>query len=223
MKKLISIISLGVFAFFASFSVKALSYGGCEYSEISRLRNFVSNINLSFDYYIQDNQAYFDITISNLIPDIYFVDSVSGNTYYYSNSYDGEITIKGNKHNGHYKFYSALEKCYGIKLSSKYYKLPTYNTYFTDTLCQQNKNFSLCQKWINVNYSYNEFKKMIDEYNNQHEDEGVADNTQVIYEKTILDELVNFYTQYYYIILISIIVVCVVIMIISRRKNKFDL
>ena len=40
-----------------SFDIQALTYGGCEYSVVSRLKSLVSNVNVSYDYYIKDNSA----------------------------------------------------------------------------------------------------------------------------------------------------------------------
>lgn len=223
MKRKIIVSILLVISLFYKINISALSYGGCEYSEVSKLRSFVSNINLSYDYYMTDGGPYFNITISNLTPDIYFVDSFSGSAYYYSNSYDGEIVIKNIKNtSGNYKFYSAKEECYGIKLGNKYYKLPAYNNYYDDDLCKQNPNFSLCQKWVKVNLSREEFKEAIEKYYAKEETQGKEDSV-VAYEKTILDQFVNFYTKYYQVLLISIISICVFIMLVERKKNKFDL
>ena len=201
--------------------VFALTYGGCEYSEIARLKSIVSNINISYEYYIKDNRAYFNITLNNVVPEIYFIDSSSGNKYTYNNTIDGELTIRDNtQSSGHYDFYSAMSKCYGVKLLNKYYNLPMYNYYYMDPLCKENQNHSLCQKWSNVNYTYDEFKRVIREYN---ENKNKKDENIVIYEETILDMIVRFYVENYYFILLGIIVVCGSIMLIYRRKNRFDL
>ena len=203
---------------------QALSYGGCSYSEISKLKSFVSNINLSYDYYIYDNKAYFNLTLNNIIPNVYFEDSHTGRIYNYSDTNEGEITIYDYENlNGNLNFYSSIEECYGIKLGTKYYKFPQYNVYYGDSLCLENQNFSLCQKWQNVTYSYSEFKNKIEEYNKLTENTEEEKEEYIEYQKTILDKFVEFYTKYYYILLSGIIVVCVVIMFISSRKNRFDI
>lgn len=211
---------------FLSFNlnIKSLTYGGCEYSEIARLKSFVSNVNLSYEYYISNNKPYFNVTISNIVPGMYFVDSLTGNTYNYNNTTEGEIIIKGyTTNNGNYKFYSSLSKCYGVKLGSKYYSFPSYNYYYENDLCKENQNYSLCQKWVNITYSYDEFKEKIEEYqrNKNKIEEEVP--TPIVYKKTILDFIISFYIKYYYIILIGIIVICVSIMYVDRRKNRFDI
>lgn len=203
---------------------KALSYGGCSYSEVSKLKAFVSNVNMSYDYYILNNKAYFNLTINNIVPNIYFIDLYTGKTYNYSDTNDGEITLYDYSiFKGSINFYSGLEKCYGIKLGTKYYKFPQYNIYYEDPLCLENKNFSLCQKWQKTTYSYSELKNKIEEHNKIIENEQIEDKTQVEYEKTILDKFVEFYTKYYYILLSGIIFICVIIMIVSSKKNRFNI
>lgn len=218
------ILFLIIFITFIGYNCKALSYGGCPYSEVSKLKSFVSNINISYDYYIYNNKAYFNLTVNNIPPNIYFVDSYTGRTYNYSDTNDGEITIYDyDNFKGNFNFYSSLEECYGIKLGTKYYKFPQYNVYYGDSLCLENQNFSLCQKWQNVTYSYSEFKNKIEEYNKLTENTEEEKEEYIEYQKTILDKFVEFYTRYYYILLSGIIVVCVVIMFISSRKNRFDI
>ena len=220
-KKIFLVIMLMIFI---ECNCKALSYGGCSYSEISKLKSYVSNINMHYDYYISNNRAYFNLTISNIGDNIYFVDSYTGKTYNYSDTNDGEITIYNyDNFKGSINFYSSLETCYGIKLGTKYYKFPQYNIYYEDPLCLENRNFSLCQKWRNVTDSYSGFKRKIEEYNKNMDTESLEEEKKVQYQKTILDRFVAFYTKYYYILLSVIILICVVIMVISSRKNRFDI
>lgn len=217
-------IFLIILMLFINCNCKALSYGGCSYSEVSRLKSFVSNVNISYDYYIFNNKAYFNLTLSNITPGIYFVDSYTGNLYNYNDTNEGEITIYDyNTFNGNFNFYSSLQQCYGIKLGTKYYKFPQYNIYYNDPLCQENENFSLCQKWKKVTHSYSEFKNKLEEYNKIIENEVIEEDDEIEYQKNILDKFVSFYIKYYYILLSGIILVCVVIMIVSSRKNKFDI
>lgn len=223
MKKIFYFIIIVVFSCLLFSDVKALSYGGCEYSEISKLRNFVSNINITYDYHIEGNTAYFDITINNLVPGIYFVDSVNNKKYTYDDSIDGELIISGNKQtNGNYKFFSAKQECYGTKLGDKYYNLPSYNIYYNEPICKQNPNFSLCQKWMKVNFSYSELNQKLQEYNSSKNDLN-NNNISIFYKKSMLDKVIEFYIKYYYIIFILIIVICIIAITISRRKNRFDL
>ena len=223
-KKLCYIIFVCLF-FFKIITSSALTYGGCEYSDISRLKSFVANINFSYDYYIENNRANFSITLNNIVPGIYFVDSSTGIKYDYYSTTDGEITIGGyTQTKGYYSFYSELSECYGIKLANRYYTFPSYNSYYEDSLCKENMNYSLCQKWTKVTYSYDEFQTLINKYNeNKEVTDDLINDEKIVYKKTYFDMFVAIYVEYYYFILIGIIVICVALMIINRRKNRFDL
>lgn len=215
------IISISLFV---GTNTKALTYGGCEYSQISRLKSFVSNINFSYDYYIDNDNVYFNITLTNLVPGIYFIDSTTNKKYSYYDSVNGEITITGyNVSNGNYKFYTELNECYGVKLGNRYYKFPKYNRHYNDPLCKENTNYSLCQKWVSVTYSRDEFEAMINKYKNTEQENNEKDDTEIIYKQTYLDKVVEFYVDYYYILLGGIIIICITIMIISSRRNRFDI
>ena len=223
-KKIFYIVFFGVLLLSFNFNVKSLTYGGCEYSQISRLKSYISNINISYDYYMVNNVPYFNVTINNMVPGIYFVDSVTDKKYEYSNSNNGEIIIRDYRNSkGSYKFYSALPNCYGIKLTNKYYSFPNYNKYYESEICKLNKNHSLCQKWVKITYSYDELETKINKYNEKKEETEMQEEPIVIYEKTMLDSFVEFYVKYYYIILLAIIIGCVAAMVINRRKNKFDI
>lgn len=204
-------------------SVFSLTYGGCEYSDISRIKSLVSNINVYYDYHIVDNQAYFDVTMVNVPDNIYIYDVNNGRYYYNYDIVDGKITIYNYSGvSGSYKFYSALSECYGISLGTRYYNFPVYNIYHNNELCYDIPNFHACQKWVKDSYSYNEFRNLVYEYKNTAIIE-IEEQETVKYEKSIIDEIAVFYVNYYYYILIGIILICGCIILISRRKNRFKL
>lgn len=224
MKKNILFILLILLFISFKYEVKSLSYGGCEYSQISRLKSLVSNINITHDYYIQNNQAYFNITLTNLVPEVYFIDSNSKIKYTYANTQNGQITIYGQTNTQvSYRFYSNLNMCPGIKLSTKYYKLPTYNIYYNNDLCKGIETYNLCKKWTKNNYSYDEFKELIIDYKNKKAEQESKKEVEVVYEKTFLNYFIEFYVKYYYFLLIGIIVICFIAMYLNKKKNGFDI
>ncbi len=219
MKKIILFLLISMFTFSAS----ALTYGGCNYSDVSRMKSIVTNINLSYDYKIINNEAYFDVTLSNLTEDIYFYDTITQKNYYYSDTNNGEIIISNYKPtSGSYKFYSAKNACYGISLGTKYYNFPVYNKYYSDPLCKDIPNYSLCQKWGYVNYSQDEFEKMISDYKDSKPIES-DNNINVEYKKTFIEKLIDVYINYYYYFLGFLILVCSIIIIVNNKKNQFKL
>lgn len=220
MKKIIFLIVLS-FVFICSST--ALTYKGCEYSVVSRMKSIVNNINLSYDYQIVNDEPNFSVTINNLTDDIYFCDINKSKCYYYNNTDNGEITILGYKFSsGTYKFYSNNNNCKDVYLGAKYYKFPEYNIYYGSELCSDIPNFSLCQKWGNVNYSYEEFEQKVIEYKDSKN--KIEDNeTKVEYEKSFLDRFIELYINYYYIFLAGIIMIGSTLIIVNNRKNRFKL
>lgn len=219
MKKLILFFLIS----FMCINSYSLTYKGCEYSEVARMQSIVSNINLSYDYKIIDNQAFFDITITNITDDIYIYDTFNDRYYYYKDTVEGELTVYNYKiTSGSYKFFSNNQNCYGMSLGTKYYTLPLYNKYYGDPLCEEVPNHSLCQKWKDVNYSYEEFEKIISEYKNSKPIEN-EDKVEIVSQNSFIDSLINVYIKYYYFFLVLVIVVCSVIIAINNKKNKFKL
>ena len=202
-------------------NIFALKYGGCDVSEISRLKSLESNINLYYDYYMGDYEPVFSVTITNIPPNVYFRDSNTNKYYYYSNTNNGEITINGyNGQPGSYKFYSSLENCSDILLGTKYYNFPSYNRYYNNYLCEGLDDFSLCQKWADVKYDSEQFQKMVNEYKNNKTDE---EEIIIEYKPSLLSIISDFYAKYYYYFLPIIIVIGIIVIIIDRKKNKFKL
>ena len=183
-------------------NVLGLKYGGCDYSVVSRMQSIVTNINVSYDYHITNDVVYFDVTLNNLTPDVYFYDTISKKEYYYKDTNNGEIIIRNYTNygsSGVYKFYSNINDCYKISVGTRYYKIPNYNPYYND-----------------------EFKSKIEKYKTKEKpEENKID--EVKYEKGIIDYIVSFYIKYYYIILIFIIIVFSAIILIKRKKDKFKL
>lgn len=219
MKKIILFLLINLYCF----PVFSLTYGGCNYSDVSRMKSIVTNINLSYDYKIINNEAYFDVTLSNLTKDIYFYDTTTEKKYYYSDTNNGEIVITNYKvTSGSYKFYSANNECNGVSLGTKYYNFPVYNKYYHNPLCADIPNYSLCQKWGYVNYSEDEFEQMVYEYKNSETLEE-NDNVVVEYQKTFLEKIIDVYVNYYYVFLCLLILICSIIIIINNKKNYFKL
>jgi len=220
-------IIIALFILFVGISnVFSLNYGGCSYSEVSRLKSLVNNINISYDYREINNKIYFDVTINNITPDMYFYDYFNNKTYYYSDTNSGEITIYGYTdyygYQNKYKFYSALNNCYGISIGSKYYNIPTYNRFYSDPICSDIPNFNLCQKFIQNNYSYDEFIKLANEYK-ANKDKTEEEENVIEYKEDIFDKFVDLYVNYYYYFFIGIILICSIVIFLKRDKNKFKL
>ena len=198
--------------------------GECSNSEITTLKKYAANINFSYDYYIENDTAYFNIIVNNLVPQLYIYDEETDTDYFFEDTYDGEFVISGiTKEKGEFQILSSSNSCFGQRIGVKDYVLPSYNKYYSDSICDGNKEHSLCQKWKKTNFTYDEFKKTIEEYAKTKIPKEEIKTEEKNNELTWLDVLVDFYVKYYYIILSTIIIVCIAIMIINIRKSKFNL
>lgn len=218
MKKKIIIILFIMFIF--KTNALALKYGGCEYSDVSRMKRLVNNINVTYNYRIVNNIAYFDVTLTNITDEMYIVDNITYNVYY--NNGTGEITIPNfTSKSVTFSIYSNRSDCRSLFLGSKYAQFPIYNKYHTSDMCKNISDFSYCKKWVPKAYTEAEIKKAIDDYYNKPvpEDEPI----KYIEKKTLLDKLIEIYVKYYIIILASIILVCLALIEIIRKKKRFKL
>lgn len=215
-RKLILIVSL----FFFITNVRALSYAGCDFSDVARMKQIVSNINVSYNYRIVNDEAYFDVIINNLTNDIYVTDNYYKGEFH--NFINGELVLYNVKANSIYlKFNSNRLECRGLLLGNKYEQFPIFNKYYDDEVCSGIKGLSYCNKWVNKEYTFEEVKSAVEKHNSI--TPKTEEPTQVIYKKTLLDKVIAFYLKYYYIVLAAVIVFCVTIIIINKRKNQFKI
>ena len=52
-----------------------------------------NNVDVTYTYKINNEDAYFDITLANIQSDMYFIDNYTGRTYYYNDTNNGTITL----------------------------------------------------------------------------------------------------------------------------------
>lgn len=189
----------------------------CSYSEIARLKKIASNVNVSYDYTESDSSVTFQITLNNLNEDIYFVDQSNYRQYKYSTD---ELTLS-NYQSGQtirYVFYATDPNCDDEPLYTARVVLPVYNQYYNDPVCNDVRDYSLCQKWSSHNLSYDEFVKKVNDYKNslivpeQPEEPPVAD------EVTITQLIVNFLLDYY-IYIIAILSLALIVFFTIRKKD----
>lgn len=206
--------------------VSARSKTGCDYTLLANLKKIASNVNTSYTYRIIDDIVYFDITLTNIHNDIYFVDNSTGNTYNFSNTNNGIITINDYKSGKvSFTFYSNNGDCLNEKLVVKSVNLPYYNKFYHRIFCEGIEEFSLCQRWIKYDGEYDDFLAATNSYKVSLLD----DDEEVLgyVDESFFTKIIKYFTSYYYIILpISIILVVGIMYLvkyIKNRINRFDL
>lgn len=173
----------------------------CDNSRKTELQKIAANITYGYDY-IKENDT-FNITITNLNPNIYIDDN--GKVYRYSNS--NELTIGGYKPGDSLQLYVYdTEYCSASALNILYINLPVKNKYYGTEVCKGYEEYSICQMWTSNNYTQNEIEEKLNSYKQNDTQEKKEDN---VVRNYALELLIDIYIKYYFIILPLIIIICV--------------
>ena len=201
MKKCVMII-LVVLSFLPVF-IKAKE---CDWGEISAKKNLARNIDWSYEYYLENNKMYFDITISNVYEDLYIVDTTTSKKYAKS-----EFTINKIADNQKLKFEIYSSEC-DEQVATKDISLPAYNKYYGTEYCEGIKEFSSCKKWQILNSSVTE--DVIKQKTNEYRENLNKTSTKVIEYET------NSSNFYVFVGLVLLALTLLLIFIIRGRREK---
>lgn len=185
----------------------------CDNSRKTELQKIAGNVTYGYDY-IKESDS-FNITITNLNPNIY-IDN-NGTIYRYSNS--NELTIGGYKPGDNIRLYVYdTEYCNASALNILYINLPVKNKYYGTEICSGFEEYSLCQMWTSNNLTENEIKSKLDSYKKNNDDNKNQNEIEV--KNYALQLLIDIYIKYYFIILPVIIIVCVYSMYRLSKKTS---
>lgn len=199
--------------------VKAYSFG-CDYNEKARLTTIASNINVDIDYIEKNGSVEFVVILNNLHPELYIIDTSTNKEYRYNDK--KEIKISGYKDGQSiiYEVHSTKDICSDTLLLNKYATFLHYNKYYNDSLCEGLSDFYLCKKWVNNDYSYDNFAKEINKYLKSKEQNGKSD-IDLDGENWLMKFLKE---NYIYVIIGTLIVVILLgLFIKNQTKNKLKL
>lgn len=215
------IIILLIVLFIIPINVMAVSRVSCDYSVLSNLKKFAGNITYSYDYYIKENQAYFNITVSNITSEMYIVNKKDNKKYEYKQTNNGELVINDvtDTEKMTLEIYSNNSECPNEMLAAIYINLPVFNKFSVDPLCEENKEYKLCKRFLKTSVSYDIFVKQINKYiedkNKPQEEEKEIKQTK---EKAdMFDLLIRFLP-----LIIIVMVIAAIYIINQRKKNSFD-
>ena len=199
----------------------------CDYEVQTRLQRIASNIATSYKYNEefkegeQFSTVTFDVMLSNTHKDIYIVDEQTDQVYH--NNSISEITIARQKPGKYLKYsvYGNVSGCYEQKLTTLYVTLPSFNKYYTDPLCRNIPDYTLCNKWNKVDMSYKDFQTKVNKYLESLSKRGsIITNDNDI---TLFEKIIDFLAKYSLIIFGSIVLICSVLIIYLVKKDDFDL
>ena len=196
----------------------------CDLSVLANVKKMASNVNTSYYYKMDGDKVLFDITLTNITPDIYFVDKLTNKTYYYSDTNNGTITFS-NYSSGtvKYLFYSNNNECINKKLIVKNVNLPYYNKYYNYPECSGNENIYVCKKWVKFEGTDNDFYKYLNKYKNSNNNTINEENVEL----NFFDKIVGYYIKFYYLLFpLTIGFVLGIIYLfkyVKNRRNRFDI
>lgn len=124
-----------------SFCPCLISAKTCDLKEISDKKKLAREISFSYEYYFVGNNIYYDVTIANVLDDLYVKDTKTGKTYSKK-----EEVIKNNINNQRLTFEVYSKECDEL-VATKFLSLPAYNPYYNDPLCEGISEFQYCHKW----------------------------------------------------------------------------
>lgn len=194
-------------------------HASCTSEERARLKKMVSNINVSYDYQMIGGNPIFSIRFSNLNPELYFMDPFEN--YYQVYDLENNEIVLNNYADGKsytFNFYGGINACGGINVGRLYVTTPTYNPYYQLTVCDDAREYDLCQKWVSHSLSKNEFVDKVNEYK---EKKGIIDNSEVKKKISFIDLAFSFLRMYGLYIVIGIVIIIIVIKVIRYKKDTF--
>lgn len=175
---------------------------------------------------------YFIINFTNITENVYIEISNEEKNYdkkiFYSDAYNGKYSFDWKNINTTNRFeYSIIanvdSSCDGTVLKKGVLNLPAYNPYHTFSKCQDYPEFSLCQKYVNTNLTYDQFIKKLDKYIAQQEKKEEEKRKKE--QASFLDNLVKFIKNNKMLVLIVSVVVttivgAIIILIVRNRKRR---
>lgn len=213
--------------FIIPLKVNAEEYHFCETKNLNKIQVLSSNITTSYTYEEKINEnnigeVYFQVKLSNL-NDLYYLKradteeilNFSNNELIINNVLPGTLLS--------IDVYSNGLACKDDYLRRIYVNIPSYNPYYMDKVCENYQNYKLCNKWANVNMTYEQFLNTVRSYSNKTETTDKNSDTKSFNE--IFIEIVYFLDQYRFIIIVPVLLVTIVGIItikIKDKKEEFD-
>lgn len=187
----------------------------CSNEDRNRLQNLANNVSVTL---VEHDNGTFDATFSGLSNELKIYSTTTYLNYYNTLPTPiGETTIKNLKYGETYQFrLSGYAKCYSNVIKTITVNIPSKNPYYGDEVCNNAKDYSLCQKWADVDISYDEFTKKVNEYIENNKKNG-NNNTNQNGKK---NNFFEFYEKYYWPTFIGMICILGLLIFLWLKENK---
>lgn len=206
----------------------------CDNDRINELKNLAKNVEITYELDTNDDnleendysvnnvgesipQGNMRIIISGLTEGFLIKDTTYDRTFNYSDVKDGIIVIR-NELNGSRTFKVYSTEC-NKDVRSIFIKIPRYNNYSTDSLCEgiSGDDLSVCGMWYEKDIDYETFKQTVEDYKKKVTEQKRIEEKK---EKSIIDKTVDFLKNNYLYFIIGIVVIIIIAIIIKVRRKR---
>lgn len=202
----------------------------CTVAEQNRLRKLASQVYITYGLSKVELEGGgystgYDVYVSGLTKDFY----IYGEDGTFFMSEDGTVaTERGFEPGTSILFpFFASEKgpCRGFQITSRYITLPDYNYYSEESICEGNEEFELCNPMISIdNMDYEIFLKRVEKYAKSKKTEQEKKEEIIIPStENLINQVVDFISNYSYYIFLPIIVGGVFGIIIIKLKERKEM
>ena len=207
----------------------------CDENRLKELKELAKNIEITTgiaaedeeyiphrDYTVNDYgepvpQGSTQIIISGMSKEFNVVDNTYERTFMYED-FKNNALILNNELHGYRTFKVYSLEC-NQEIRSIYIKVPRYNEYSTDPLCEgiSGTDLAICGTWYDKEVDYETFKSMIEDY----KENKIYEENEDEKNNNIINEIIDFIkSNYLYIIGGVALIITVSIIVIIRRKRS---
>ncbi len=186
----------------------------CSNNEKSLYKKITANINISYDYTMNKKTPYFNLTFDNVV-NVYLTDE-KGKSY--NPDANNQVIVTGLLPGRSYKFTAhGIPTCTGQQVGTLYANIPTYNSYYDLSVCDDAREYSLCQKWVSHGLDKSSFIKNVENYIKERD---FVDNEPVKSKFGILNFILSLFTNIWFYVVLIPIVVFIIIKVIKAKKDR---
>lgn len=224
-----------IFIFLVSFLPYYVNAQECSSIELNKLRAYANVTEIKYyhiknytkgqdilDFEGTDSYNVFNISINNLTENIIVVVQNNAVTYSFNSfSKTPNTVIKGpflGGTNYQFNYYANTnDTCNTMLLLTKSLKLPSFNHYSLDPLCEEINDYYLCDRWYTTNLSRSDFEKKVTAYKTSLINKSSQEKLPL---KNNWDVLIDWIINNYNTLLVSIIIVGITFIIIIKINEK---
>ena len=195
-------------------------YATCGKNDMLRIKDIANEIKITAQYAKDQNgkdTGYYDLMITGLTNELYMVEEITKEEYYYNPDYDGVFYIS-DLQEGKYRFKVYYDTCDEL-VRTIVYKLPKYNHYANNPLCEgiEEDELDVCNRTYQLELTDELFEEKINEYKNSFGLNNLEDDKQS-------NNIISFIKKYYIYIGIAILALIIIIIsiVVKRRREVLE-